>query len=233
VLPAASFTIAGVAEDVAFDGLIDEDSRGFVGAAEGAAVGAARHDIYVPLARFPNRVVSIGAATAGDPAALLPVLRQKLAAMAPASAAHWISTMDDEIALEYESTRFSTILVIVFSLSALALTSVGVFALVSHAAARRTPELGLRLALGASRRSLAWLLVHSALRPIAAGALCGGLAMMAVGRLMQSMTFGIGRFDRVAFAGAGLVLFLVTLGAVCGPLFRAARIDPLRALRES
>jgi hypothetical protein len=66
--------------------------------------------------------------------------------------------MDNEVALEYEPTRFYTILVAAFSSSALALTSLGLFALLSHAAARRTAEMGLRLALGALRSSAAWLL---------------------------------------------------------------------------
>jgi hypothetical protein len=226
--PIGTFRIIGVAEDVAYDGLIEEDTRRFVQAGD---VRAARYDAYVALARFPNPVVSIGAATSGQPQAVIEPLRRRIAEIAPASAVHWVSTMDDEIALEYAPTRFYTLLVVAFSSSALALTSVGLFALLSHAAARRTSEIGLRLALGASRAAATGLLLKNGLWPLVAGVTMGGLGAAAAARGMAGLLYGVGRFDVVTFTFSVLTLLVVAVVAGLVPARRVASIDPITALR--
>jgi putative ABC transport system permease protein len=226
--PVGTFRIVGVAEDVAYDGLIEEDTRGFVQAGD---VRAARYDTYASLARFPNPVVSIGAATPGQPEGVIEPLRRRIAEIAPASAVHWVSTMDDEIALEYAPTRFYTLLVVAFSSSALALTSVGLFALLSHAASRRTGEIGLRLALGASRASATGLLLRNGLWPLVAGVTLGGLAAAAAARAMAGLLYGVGRFDVLTFTLSVVTLVTVALSAGLLPARRIASIDPVAALR--
>jgi putative ABC transport system permease protein len=230
-LPSGRFRVVGVADDVAWDGLAQEDTRVFVGSGGAASPRTARHDVYVPLARFPMTVVSIGAWTSGDPAALVEPLRRGIASIAPASAVHWTGAMAEEIAAEYAPTRFYLALVAAFSLSALALTSIGVYALLSHAAARRTGEMGLRMALGASRSSIAVLLLRGGLRPLVLG-VAGGLAGAAlVARGMGTMLYGVERFDTLSFAVAVGVLLSVSLAAGLLPARRAAALDPLEALR--
>ena len=230
-LPTGAFRVVGVADDVAWDGLAAEDTRLFVGAGSASDPRTARHDVYVPLARFPMTVVSIGAWTSGDPGALIEPLRRRIASIAPASAVHWTGPMDEEIAVEYAPTRFYLVLVAAFSLSALALTSIGVYALLSHAAARRTGEMGLRLALGAPRASIAVLLLRGGLRPLVFG-IGGGLAGAAlVARGMGTMLYGVGRFDALSFSVAVGVLLAVALAAGLLPARRAASLDPLAALR--
>jgi predicted permease len=231
MMPSGAFRVVGVAQDVAYDGLVEEDTRRFVRQREGQDVRGARHDAYVPLARFPISVVSIGASTHGDPAALIGPLRRRLADIAPASAAHWVSTMREEIALEYEPTRFYTILVAAFSSSALALTSVGLFALLSHAAARRTGEMGLRLALGASRASVAALLLKGGILPLAAGVAAGTVTALFAARALGGLLYGTGGFDLVAFGGAVAALLAVALAAGFAPAKRVASIQPMSALR--
>jgi putative ABC transport system permease protein len=231
-MPSGAFTVVGVAENVAYDGLVDEDTRQFV-RGDGADPRAARFDVYVPLGRFPMTVVSIGAYTTAEPAAMLEPLRRKIAEIAPSSATHWIVTMQEEIALEYESARFYTILVIAFSSSALALTGVGLFALLSHAAARRAGEMGLRLALGASRAAIAGLLLKSGLLPVAGGIGVGAIAATIGGRSMSGLLYGIGPFDALAFAGAAAALLAVALGAGVLPARRVASIDPVETLRNA
>ncbi|MCA1586514.1 MAG: ABC transporter permease [Acidobacteria bacterium] len=161
--PPRNVRIIGVAKNVAYDGLAEQETRRYVRYADAADPRAARHDVYLALAQFPSTVVSIGAFTDSDPASVIPSLQKAVADIAPASAVHWTGTMDDEVALEYASTRFYTVLVSALSASATALTSIGLFGLLSHAAARRTGEMGLRRALGASGRSIAGLLLGSAL----------------------------------------------------------------------
>ena len=226
--PTGTFRVVGVAEDLAYDGLIEEDTRRFVQAGNARA---ARYDAYVALARFPNPVVSIGAATMGQPQAVIEPLRRRIGEIAPASAVHWVSTMDEEIALEYAPTRFYTLLVLAFSSSALALTSVGLFALLSHAAARRTSEIGLRLALGASRAAATGLLLKNGLWPLVAGVTLGGLAAAVAARAMAGLLYGVGRFDVLTFTVSVVTLVTVALAAGLLPARRIASIDPVTALR--
>ena len=230
-LPSGAFRVVGVAEDVAWDGLVEEDTRRFVGTEAGGDPRAARHDVYLPLASFPATVVSVGAYTDGDPAALLEPIRRAIGAIAPASATHWITTMEEEIAAEYEPTRFYAILVVAFSSSALLLTSVGLFALLSNAASRRMSEMALRVALGASRASAAGMLLWSGLLPLVAGTAAGAAAAVMAARAMSGLLFGLDGIDVVTTAAAVVVLLAVSLAAGLLPARRIARVDPMRALR--
>jgi putative ABC transport system permease protein len=229
--PRGPYRVVGVAEDIAYDGLVEEETRRFIRADAGADLRASRYDVYVPLAAFPATVVSIGATTTGDPAAMIEPLRHAIAKIAPVSATHWISTMDEEVASEYEPTRFYTVLVLAFSFSALALTSVGLFALLSHAAARRSGEMGLRLALGATRASTAALLLKGGLAPLGAGIGVGAAAAAMLGRAMGGLLYGVGAFDALTFLAASAALLVVALGAGLIPAKRVASIDPARAIR--
>jgi putative ABC transport system permease protein len=229
--PTGAFRVVGVAEDVAWDGLAEQDTRRFIQYADGGDPKAARYDVYVPLAQFPQTIVSIGASTAGDPEALVEPLRRRIAAMLPASAVHWTSAMGNEVAVEYAPARFYTVLVAAFSASALLLTSIGLFALLSHAAARRTSEMGLRLALGASPASAAGLLLRAGVLPVAVGIGGGLVGAMVVARAMSGLLYGIGRFDTSTFAAAVIALLGVTTAAGLIPARRVARIDPIAALR--
>jgi hypothetical protein len=226
-----AFRVVGVAENVAWDGLVEEDTRRYMRYDSSGDPRMARYDVYLPLARFREAVVSIGASTKTDPAALVDPLRRKIAAMAPSSAVHWVSTMSDEIALEYAPARFYTVLVAVFSLSALALTSVGLFALLSHAASRRTSEMGLRLALGASRVSMAALILRGALWPLVTGIAFGSVGASFAATTLGTMLYGIGRFDTLTFGAAIAALLVVALVAGLLPARRIARVDPVTALR--
>jgi ABC-type antimicrobial peptide transport system permease subunit len=138
--------------------------------------------------------------------------------------------MRDEVAVEYSPTRFYLALVAAFSLSALALTSLGVYALLSRAASRRTSEMGLRLALGASRAAVAMLLLRAGLLPLGLG-VAGGLAAGALtARGMGALLYGVGGFDLASFASAVGVLAAVSLFAGWLPARRVASVDPLVAL---
>ena len=228
-MPHGTFRVVGVAEDVAYDGLVHEDTRQFAYPGDS---GRVRHDVYVPLAQFPSTVVSIGASTSGDPSAVIEQLRRRIASIAPASAVHWTSTMADEVSLEYQPTRFYTVLVALFSSSALALTSVGLFALLAHAAARRTGEMGLRLALGASRGSTVRLLFAGALVPLAAGIVAGCAIAVGVTRAMTSLLYGATGFDVVTLIVSVSVMLAVGLAAAAIPARRVASIDAAGVLRS-
>jgi putative ABC transport system permease protein len=226
------FRVVGVVEDVAYDGVVEQNTRRFL-ASGGFAGAEARYDVYFALAQTPTMVVSIGAATTGDAAALIAPLRQVINTMVPASAVHWTSAMEDEIALEYAPSRFYSVIVVMFSLSALMLTSLGLFALLSHAAAQRMSEMGLRLALGATPQSTAALLLRTGLMPLVTGT-AGGLAgAAAASRFLQGMLYHIAAFDVVTFAAAVAMLLAVTLAAALIPARRVAAVDPITTLRAN
>jgi len=221
----------GVAEDLAYDGLREQDNRRYIRYGDDADPRAARYDVYLSLAQNPAMVVSIGVRTPSDPAAMIAPVRGIIGRVAPASAVHWTSTMSDEVALEYASSRFYSIIVVLFSLSALLVTSIGLFALLSHAAARRFGEMGLRLALGATPRSTAALLLRTGVSPLLVGIAGGLIGAALASRLLQGLLYGVGPFDAFAFAAAVISLLAVAAAAALIPARRIAAIDPATSLR--
>jgi ABC-type antimicrobial peptide transport system permease subunit len=139
--------------------------------------------------------------------------------------------MDDEIAIEYAPSRFYSVIVAMFSLSALVLTSIGLFALLSHAASQRMSEMGLRLALGATPQSAATLLLRTGLLPLATGVAAGLAGAALASRFMQGMLYGIDTVDAFTFALAIATLLAVSLAAGVLPARRVAAVDPVRTLR--
>jgi putative ABC transport system permease protein len=162
---------------------------------------------------------------------LIEPIRAQIARVAPSSAVHWTSTMDEEVALEYAPARFYSVLVAAFSTSAMLLTGAGLFALLWNAAARRTGEMGLRLALGASRRSVALLMLSAGARPLAYGGAAGLLGALWIADAVKSLLYDVPPFDPQSFAVALALLIAVALIAAFIPARRAARVDPMVALR--
>ena len=228
---AGTYTVVGVAENVAYDGLREQDTNRMIRYTEGMDPRAGRWDVYVPLSLAPGMRVSIGALSRGDAASLIDPIRRRLAQVAPTSAVHWTGTMADDVAVEYASTRFYGVLVAAFSSSAMLLTGAGLFALLWNASIRRTGEMGLRFALGASRRSVAMLLVTACVRPVAYGAAAGLLASLWISDAVEALLYEVPSLDPVAFSLAVGLLGVVCLAAALGPAGRAARVDPIVALR--
>jgi putative ABC transport system permease protein len=115
---------------------------------------------------------------------------------------------------------------------ALLLAAIGIYGLAAYAVARRTREIGLRMALGADRRAVATMVVGQSLRLAAAGATVGLAAAAGVGRLLSSLLFGISPLDPVAFGATAAALAAVVVLATLGPALRASNVDPLEALRQ-
>lgn len=226
--PAGSWRIVGVVADVGWDGVGEQDTGRYL-SYDGS--GGARFDVYTPLAQAPSAVVSIAAHTATAPAGRIEALRQALARVAPYSAVHWVSTMEDELAGEYAASRFYLTLVLVFGVTALLLSAVGLFALLTHVVLARSRELGIRQALGADVARIARLVLGFGLRLLATG-LLAGLAVAAIAtRLLGDMLYGVSAFDPLAYAGAALVLAACALLACAWPLRRAISVPATEALR--
>lgn len=168
---------------------------------------------------------------AGDPAALLQPLRAELHAVVPGAPVSRLATMDAQLGGTLAEARAATTVLGGFSLLALLLAGLGVYAMVAFAVATRVAELGIRVALGAARPRLVAVVVAESLFPVAIGLAVGIAAVLAIGPAVGGMLFGVGPRDPATLGGAVALLALVAgLGAL-GPAWRAARVDPVAALR--
>jgi putative ABC transport system permease protein len=169
--------------------------------------------------------------SAGDPADLLQPLRAQLAAVAPAAPVVRLGTMDEHLGGTLAEASAATRLLAGFSLLALVLASLGVYAMVAFSVAARTAEMGIRTALGAGRSRLVSMVVAESLVPVGLGLVIGLAAALALGPLGAGLLYGIGARDPATVGGAVVLLALVAAAASAIPAWRAAAIDPVQALR--
>ncbi|HEY1337792.1 MAG TPA: FtsX-like permease family protein, partial [Bryobacteraceae bacterium] len=187
--------------------------------------------VYVPLEQNFSNTMALYVRTKGDPLEqIAPVERAILAAgpqivVTPRTGRQIIDG-------GLFSARIAVVMLTVFGLLALALASVGLYGILAYSAARRQREIGLRMALGASRISILRLILGKALSLVLAGIAIGFAASLATGRLLSRMLYGVNATDPLSIGAAAIVLTGVALLACYLPARWAARVDPLMALRE-
>ena len=188
--------------------------------------------IYRPYSQGPATQMSLVIRSAGDPAALSRSVRAEIRAMDAGLPVEGLRTMREIVSESVAERRFQMVLILTFAGVALALTLVGIYGVVSYAVLRRTSEIGLRMALGAQPGDVLRLVLAQGLAPVMAGLAGGALGAMMAARALGSFLFGVGALDPWALGGVG-GLFLLTAAAACYlPARRAARVDPLLALRD-
>ena len=168
--------------------------------------------------------------TDAAPAALIPAARAIVRSLDPGMPPRF-RTLDEIRASSIADRRFTLWLLGVFGIAALLLAGLGIYGLTSYSVARRTREVGIRMALGAEPRAVRRLVLGESARPVAAGALLGMVFALPLSRLMSSLLFGVGPGDPGTLALVALALGLVALAAGLGPARRATRVDPVVALR--
>jgi putative ABC transport system permease protein len=178
----------------------------------------------------PGRTLALR--TAGDPALLVNLLRREIQAMDPEQPLGRPITLDEILAQQVVQPRFTMALFSAFGALGLALAAAGIYSVLSFSVARRTPELGLRMALGAPRGHVLGLTLRNGLRLVAIGLGVGILVSLAATRALRSQLVGITPADPAAYAAVALLLAAVALAACYLPARRAASVDPLTALRE-
>jgi ABC-type antimicrobial peptide transport system permease subunit len=141
------------------------------------------------------------------------------------------STLPQIFSAAFETRRFSLILVGIFAGTALLLATAGIYSVTAYAVARRTREIGVRMALGATGSEILRMILRDGVFTTAIGVTLGIAGSLFVTRAMESLLFGVSPTDPVTFAGITSVLVLVTLTACWIPARRAMRVDPLVALR--
>jgi putative ABC transport system permease protein len=187
---------------------------------------------YAPVLQDWTRQLRLLVRTAGDPLALLPSVRERLRALDPTLPLFDVTTLDDVVTSASARERFLLALLTAFAGVALVLAAVGVFGVVSYSTTRRTREIGIRIALGARRGTVAGLVLRQGLAPVLAGIAAGLVLAVLLVRGMASMLFGVAPFDPLTFAGVvGLLLLAAVLGCAL-PARRATRVDAVAALRS-
>lgn len=187
----------------------------------------------VPTNMLPMvaRRVSMLVRTAGDPASLVPAVRQQIFAANSNQPVFSVKTMEQVISESIASRRFSMLLLIVFAAVALVLAGVGIYGVMSYAVTQRTHEIGVRLALGAPARKILKMVVGHALLLVAIGIGLGLAAAFALTRVMSSLLYGVSATDATVFLVVAAVLAAVALFASYIPARRATKVDPMEALR--
>jgi putative ABC transport system permease protein len=192
-----------------------------------------RAQVYWPYAQRTQDRVAMVVKTAGDPAAMTAAIRAAIREVDPAQPLYDVAPMSEFIARTLMAQRLNLVLVGSFAALALMLASIGLYGVVSHLTMRRAREFGVRVAVGATPRDLRHLVLRQSFTRAAAG-LAAGLALSAiVTRLLTSMIHGVAPLDPLTYAGVAVVLTIVVMAASWIPARRAAKTDPVSALRST
>ena len=189
--------------------------------------------IYLPEAQWfsADGAMVLTARTHGDPAQLAGAIRAAIRAVDPTLPILNVATMEEVVSSTAQQRRFAFILFQVFAVVALLLAAAGIYGVLAGSVTERTRELGIRSALGASRRGILALVVRQGLVLTATGLVAGALGSLLLSRFLQRLLFGVGSTDPVTFAGVVVVLVAVALTACWAPAWRATRVSPLEAIR--
>lgn len=219
-------TVVGVVGDVKQQGL-------------GSPTGT---EVYIPMRQSTTygpmstpRLWNLVVRADGEPTALVSAIRAEAAGLDPGMPIFKVRTMTEVLHESVERPRFMALMLGIFSAVALGLAALGIYGVMSYAVARRTHELGIRLALGAEVRAVLGLVLGQGLALAAVGVaagLCGTVALnAALGRLLDAMLYDVGAFDARTFGGVAVLVVAVAALASYFPARRATRVDPAVALR--
>lgn len=188
--------------------------------------------IYLPAEMDPPAAFTVTLRTAGDPAALVQDLSRALAAADHRLAPHHPVTFDELRAVPLFPARVLTGATIAFGIIAFVLTAVGLYGVIATTVSQRTREIGIRMALGARLVSVMGDVLRGAFVLAGVGAMIGLLAGWAIAGQLGSWLYGVGRFDPTVYFAVFVLTLVGALVASAVPVRRAARIDPVQALRQ-
>ena len=195
--------------------------------------GEAGAQIYVPNAQAKFNLMGLVIRTAGDPAAFATTLRHEVQALDKDQPIYSVRTMDDVVANSLGTRRVSMQLFTVFASAALLLAALGIYGVMAYSVTQRTQEIGIRMALGAQKSDVLWLVVRQGMMLALIGIVVGVGGAFALTRVIANLLFGVGASDPVTFGAISLLLMIVSLIACYLPARRAARLNPTVALAEN
>jgi predicted permease len=206
--------VIGVVSDFSYRGLREESEQAYFSIFEGDDSGAT---FYVKVRGTPENAFAS--------------IRNMVRNADPALPITYFRTLDDQVARSLNTERILAALSGGFATLALLLSLVGLYGVMSFVVTQRTREIGIRLALGATRGSAVWLVLRDALAMIGGGTVIALVCVKGLGKLVESQLFGVKPTDPLAIAGAALLLATAAVGAALIPAYRAATVNPTEALR--
>ena len=188
-------------------------------------------EIFIPHAQNPYLVMNVVVRTTMEPAALAQTARTQALKIDPDQPVHSITTMERLLDDTLQEDRFAMLFVALFAVAGLITAASGVYALLAYTVGQRRREIAVRMAIGASAASVARLIVMESITLAVIGCVAGGLGIAAVSRLARSVLFGIAPTDPLTLMTTAMVLLAVVLAASWLPARKAARINPVSAMR--
>ena len=206
---------------------------GVVGATRAQGFDSGRRpEVFVPHAQGgASGSMTYVVRTAGDPAASFQAIQDAVWAVDPLQSFYSVATVEQLLSETLAARRFTTTLLVLFAMAALTLAGLGIYGVIAVATAQRTREIGLRLAMGARPRDVVQMVVRGAIVLAGSGVVLGVVAAIWTSQLLTSLLFDIAPTDVTTLAVVSVLLLLVAATAAWLPALRAARVDPLVALR--
>jgi putative ABC transport system permease protein len=189
-------------------------------------------DVFVPYAQNPRSYISIVVRTDRPDSRMVDSLRRLVAGVDPALALSELEPMSDAIERQGGPRRGLTVLLGGFAAFAMALSALGLYASLAYTVIQRRSEFAIRMAIGASASSIVGVIMREAIATAAIGIAMGVAASLALGRVLTNQVYGIGTGDPLTLVAISVILAMAVLAACVVPGLRAARTDPMLALRE-
>jgi putative ABC transport system permease protein len=190
-----------------------------------------RPQVYRPHAQDPWPPMTVVLHTEGNPLALASAVRGEVKALDGQLPVAKMRTMEQVVANATGARRFHMALLAFFAVAALLLTMMGIYGVVTFLVGRRRREIGVRMALGAQRRAVYCLVIQQGMKPVALGSVAGLARSLAASRLVASQLYGVSSSDPLTLAGIIVLMAIAALFACWLPARRAAKVDPVEALR--
>jgi predicted permease len=204
---------------------------GVVGDTRDSAGHPVNPTIFFPLFGGGQSEATLAVRTRTDPLQFSTTIQNIIANIDPTLAVSDIQTMDEVIASSSANTNLQATLLFAFAVISLVLAAAGLFGVLSYMVASRTGELGIRMALGASRRQILWMIMRDGMQPAIPGAIVGGIASIALTRFIASMLYDTQPLDPVVILAVTVTLLLVSTAACIMPAWRASQMNPMETLR--
>jgi putative ABC transport system permease protein len=214
--PRVGGTVVGIVADVKHRGLAEQ----------------AVPEVFAAHDQFPVDFLSMTVRSSVPPPSLIPAIREELSEMDGELPLDRLRTMEEWLAASVAQPRFYMLLLAIFAAAALVLAAIGIYGVLAYAVRQRSNEIGIRRALGARAGDVLRMVVGRAMALAAGGLLIGLLASLALTRLLAGFLYGVSATDPLTLAAVALLLVVVALLASAVPARRAARLDPMVALRE-
>ena len=208
-------TIVGVVENVKYTGI----------------ASAPESTLYAPYAQQPMMISVLFARTTGDPSQIAADIRSMITSYDSAIGVSRLWTLDQWISDATAQPRFRTVLLGSIAIITFCLAIIGLYGVIAYATSQRTSEIGVRIAIGAQRSDVIRMVLAEGARLAIVGIVLGLAGSYWASRLLSAFLYGVTTTDLTAFAGAAIALFVVALAATYLPARKAARVDPMTALR--